>query len=65
MGRNSDKIFPFVVWGDEMWRGLDKMVPTERNNCRCDLPKPGQEKEDASYWTLVSKSIPLEMKVSK
>lgn len=65
MGRNSGEIFSFVVWEDEMCRGLDKMAPTERNNWRCDLPKPRQEKEDASYRTSVSKSIPLEMKIPK
>lgn len=32
MGRNSEEIFSFVVWEDEMCRGLDKMAPTERNN---------------------------------
>lgn len=54
MGRNSEEIFSFVVWEDEMCRGLDKVAPTERNNWRCDLPKPTQEKEDASYRTSVS-----------
>lgn len=65
MGRNSEEKFSFVVWEDEMCRGLDKMAPTERNNWRCDLPKPRQEKEDASYRTSVSKYILLELKIPK
>lgn len=32
MGRNSEEKFFFVVWEDEMCRGLDKMVFIERNN---------------------------------
>lgn len=30
MGRNSEEKLSFVVWEDEMCRGLDKMAPTER-----------------------------------
>lgn len=62
MGRNSEEIFSFVVWEDEMCRGLDKMAPTERNNWRCDLPKPTQEKEDASYKDISINLFPLSWK---